>query len=111
LLETIEAAPDRTDALLRLRAVLRRVVEVMMVLVVPRGMTRLCACQVYFSGGGVRDYLIVSKPPKANQHGTTPGSWSVRSFASAVGVPSLDLRDRDQAARLAAALAAAPLDD
>jgi DNA invertase Pin-like site-specific DNA recombinase len=111
ILETIEAAPDRTDALLRLRVVLRRLVEVMMVLVVPRGMTRLCAVQVHFEGGRVRDYLILNRPPRSNQHGTTPGSWTVRSFAGVQGQGDFDLRRRENAHKLEAVLAAEPLDD
>src|SRR5262249_10000640 len=50
LLRAVRGAEDRQDALLRLRAALRNVVDAVYVLVVPRGRDRLAAVQVYFKG-------------------------------------------------------------
>src|SRR5262249_25201784 len=52
LLGALDAAPDRKDARLRLRAALRRIASEIRLLVVPQGMDRLGAVQVHFNGGG-----------------------------------------------------------
>ena len=54
LLEVIDTAEKR----LRLRSLLRRIVEGIWVLVVPRGWDRLAAVQMRFKDGRVRSYLI-----------------------------------------------------
>jgi DNA invertase Pin-like site-specific DNA recombinase len=84
------------DARLRLRVVLRRVVESIWVLTVRKGHLRLCAAQVHFVGGECRNYLVVHKPAgNRRKH-----SWSCRSFKE-VGVKgALDLRRREHATRL-----------
>ena len=48
LLSALGSAPDKNDALLRLRGVLRRVAESIWLLVVGRGKDRLAAVQVWF---------------------------------------------------------------
>jgi DNA invertase Pin-like site-specific DNA recombinase len=50
LLGALGAAPDKTDARVRLRSALRRIVERISVLVVPRGRVRLCHVQIDFKG-------------------------------------------------------------
>jgi DNA invertase Pin-like site-specific DNA recombinase len=89
------------DARLKLRPVLRRVIEEIWVLIVPHGAWRSCAVQVHFTGGACRSYLILHRAA-ANRR---PAQTWVRSFAQA-GVPAdaLDLRKRQHAARLLKAL-------
>jgi DNA invertase Pin-like site-specific DNA recombinase len=91
------------DARLKLRAVLRRVVESVWVLIVPKGSWRSCAVQVHFVGGKARNYLIVHRAAGRGRK----GGWRCWSFAE-LGVPAdgLDLRRRDHAVRLERALAA-----
>jgi DNA invertase Pin-like site-specific DNA recombinase len=103
LLSAIDKAPDPDDARLRLRSALRRMVESIFMLVVPRGLTRLVAVQVYFVGDGHRDYIICHRPPHFSYAGRTEAAWSVRSLAPDLAT-ALDLRREDHAARLARAL-------
>jgi DNA invertase Pin-like site-specific DNA recombinase len=98
LLGALDAAPDQADARLRLRAALRRVVEGVQLLIVPRGRGRLCAAQVCFGGGGCRDYLVHYEPPQGNAAAKKPGGWRARALKE-VGVPegAVDLRKRSHA--------------
>jgi hypothetical protein len=69
--------------------------------VVPRGLDRLCAIQVWFAGGKRhRDYLILAR---------RNGQWWARSLATAAKASGLDLRKRSDAARLEKALLAVDL--
>jgi DNA invertase Pin-like site-specific DNA recombinase len=105
LLETLAAAPDPRDVRLRLRAALRRMVEVIMLLVVRRGATRLCAIQIWFAGGRRRDYLIMHIAPGRYR----PGGWWARSLAEVVPPGDLDLRRPEHVAELVEALEAIDL--
>jgi DNA invertase Pin-like site-specific DNA recombinase len=96
LLETLAAAPDPRDARMRLRAALRRMVNSIWMLVVPRGVTRLAAVQIWFDGGRHRDYLILYKSAGRCR----PGGWWARSFARAAISDDFDLRNREDAAQL-----------
>lgn len=104
---------DGSDARLRLRAALRRVVEGIRVLIVPRGQTRLCGVQVWFRGarkGERRDYLILHRAAWANGRGASrPGCWWCRSLAEVAGPEDLDLRKREHARQLEAVLMAVDL--
>ncbi len=111
LLAAIDTAPDPHDARLRLRSALRRVVESIYLLVVPRGLTRLAAVQVYFTGDGCRNYLICHRPSHHAFGGDKEGHWWAKSLASAAGPDELDLRKREDAVRLAAALSSINLDE
>jgi DNA invertase Pin-like site-specific DNA recombinase len=112
LVSLIENAPDPDDARLRLRAALRRIVDRIMLLVVPRGADRLAAVQIWFAGGQRhRDYLILHRPAKANGKGRTEGGWWVHSFADALGPADYDLRRRAGAEQLEQDLAALDLSD
>jgi DNA invertase Pin-like site-specific DNA recombinase len=109
LLDVLDKAPDKADARLRLRAALRRIVEGIWMLVVPRGIDRLAAVQVWFAGGERhRDYLIFHRPAKSNGKKRVEGAWWARSLADAAP-GGLDLRKRDHARRLEKALAAVDL--
>jgi DNA invertase Pin-like site-specific DNA recombinase len=113
LLDVLDSAPDPEDTRTRLRSALRRVVEKIMLLVVPRGRDRLAAIQVWFQGGERhRDHLIYHRNPRGKRwgKGTTPGRWWARSLADATALGDLDLRKRKDAQKLEAALAALDLD-
>jgi DNA invertase Pin-like site-specific DNA recombinase len=116
LLGALDAAADPAEARLRLRSVLRQIVDGIWLLVVPRGHVRLCAVQIWFKKDGAalptrhRDYLILHRRPKANAAYRQEGGWSVRSFADVAGLPKgADLREPADARKLEAILAAAPL--
>jgi hypothetical protein len=97
LLDIVNNAPDRDGARLRLRAALRRVVSDIWVLAVPRGRDRLCACQIRFTGGGQRDYLIWHRPPRSNGKTRAEGWWRVcswrREALAAIGLDQGSLVD------------------
>jgi hypothetical protein len=80
LLELLDKAEDPRDARLRLRAALRRMVDAIWMLVVPRGGDRLAVAQVFFAGGHhFRSYFIVHRPPRSNGRAKKPGRWCVLS--------------------------------
>jgi DNA invertase Pin-like site-specific DNA recombinase len=110
IMAAIETAADPADARLRLRAALRRITEVIMLLVVPSGHDRLCAAQFHFKEGRRRDFLIHYRPAAKPGGKPIPASLSVRSLADVAQPGSLDLRKPDHAKRLEKALAALPLD-
>jgi DNA invertase Pin-like site-specific DNA recombinase len=112
LLDVIAEAADPPDAKLRLRAVLRRLVDAVWLLVVPRGRDRLAAVQIWFAGGEQhRDYLIFCRPSRANQHGRSEGLWRALSLADVTSPGDLDLRKPNHAERLEAFLLTLDLDD
>jgi DNA invertase Pin-like site-specific DNA recombinase len=97
LIDVLDNAPDPKDARLKLRALLARLVESVWLLVVPRTETRrFCAVQVNFASGARRDYLILSQSAGHRRK----GGWECLSFAK-VGAPGdLDLRRREDVAKL-----------
>jgi DNA invertase Pin-like site-specific DNA recombinase len=108
LIDALDHAPDPKEARLKLRALLRRLVDEVWLLVVPRSETRrLCAAQVFFAGGARRDYLIVSQSAGYRR----PGGWRALSLADAGKAGSLDLRKPDHARRLEAFLLTLDLND
>jgi DNA invertase Pin-like site-specific DNA recombinase len=101
LADLIQKADDPEEARLRLRVVLRRMIDDVRLLIVRRGSWQLCAVQIFFTGGGHRDYLIANQVAGNRRPG---GSWA-RSLPPDLAT-DLDLRDPDHAARLARALEA-----
>jgi DNA invertase Pin-like site-specific DNA recombinase len=94
------------DARVRLRSALRRMVESVHLLVIPRGRDRLAAAQVTFAGAGrFRNYLILSRPASGNARAKVPASWWVYSAETANLPGKLDLRKREDVAELEAILA------
>src|SRR5262249_45202419 len=89
-LANLGRSADDSDAVrLRLRPILRRLVEDARVLIVPRGSWRLLAVQFFFVGGARRDYLIAHQTAGFRR----PGGWWARSFADACpDAEALDLR-------------------
>ncbi len=107
LAKAVEDARKRNDkdTLLRLRSAMRRIIDTVWLLIVPRGRNRLCAVQIWFAGGKKhRDYLLLHKPPMANKKTSTPGSWYCRSLAAATNAEDLDLRRPEDAEALAEVL-------
>lgn len=97
---------QREDVRLRLRSALRRAIDSVWLLVVPRGRVRLLECQVFFAGGEgapYRRFLIAHRPAWKGRQGSKPAVTGVRTIkhpdAALAGVPLdvEDLRDRDQA--------------
>jgi DNA invertase Pin-like site-specific DNA recombinase len=121
LVDMLDQAPDQADIRLRLRAALRRMVEEIRLLVVPRGRDRLAAVQVFFSGGARREYLLWHRAHCDNGKARRPGWYKVRSISTAEsetlppglsGLMLIDdnLRDPDEAARALSYLESLPKD-
>jgi hypothetical protein len=107
LLDALDSAPDPQDARLRLRAALRRIVDSIWLLVVPRGLDRLAWVQIWFAGKDRRrDYLILYRPAKANARSRTRGCVKVESRKPTA---PLDLRNIEDARQLESWLAAEDL--
>jgi hypothetical protein len=105
LLGVLETGPNADEVRVKLRAALRRIVEGIWCLFIGRGALRIAAVQVWFTGGACRDYLIVHRPATGGSVGVRPAQWWVRSLA-VVSPGDLDLRRREDARLLEAALAA-----
>jgi DNA invertase Pin-like site-specific DNA recombinase len=109
LFAAMRNAPDQDDARLRVRAALRRVVEEIRLLVVPRGLTRLAAVQVYFVGDGHRHYIIYHRPVLRTNGRCKEAMFRFRSLDPKLAT-GLDLRKPDHARRLEKALLAVELE-
>ena len=96
----LSVATDESHRL-RLRELLRTIVEEIWILIVPRRSHRLAAVQVYFRGDGRRDYLIHYQ---AAGH-CRSGGWSARSLPSAITSEDLDLRRKPDVDELTKMLA------
>jgi DNA invertase Pin-like site-specific DNA recombinase len=106
LVGALGAAPDPLEARLRLRSVLRRIVDGIWLLVVARGHDRLCAVQIWFAERNKhRDYLVLHRPPKANKQKRVEGGWWCQSLATVAKPGDLDLRKPDHVRRLEKSLA------
>jgi hypothetical protein len=106
LVDALAAATDPEEARLRLRAALRRMIEGIWLLVVPRNRVRLAAVQIWFAGGKKhRDYLIYYLPPRGNQYSHKEGGSWCCSLAEAGVSEVADLRQRSEAREVESALA------
>jgi DNA invertase Pin-like site-specific DNA recombinase len=110
LLEALETAPDLEEARVRLRAILRRIVDAIWLLSVPRGRDRLCAVQIWFAGRERhRDYLIFHRPGTGGSVGIRPAKSRVCSLSS-VGPARVDFRKPTDARKLESLLAAVDME-
>src|SRR5262249_37928945 len=102
----LDDAADPVDVRTRLRTALRSTVAEVWLLVVPRGRVRLAVAQVRFAGGEAhRDYALMHHSPWGGPGGERrEGRWQAVALADVVKLGPLDLRKRDHAARLEAAL-------
>jgi DNA invertase Pin-like site-specific DNA recombinase len=106
LLDALAAAPDKQDTRMRLRSALRRIVERITLLIVPKGRSRLAAVRVDFEGGRHRDYIIAYTPPHYGYHGTTPERTAVGSAKWPAALGEIDLRHARDAKAVEKELAA-----
>lgn len=99
LVEMIESAADPDEVRLKLRPILRRLIEQACVLIVPRGSFRLVAVQIFFTGGACRNYLLTHQTAGFRRPG---GHWPPCSpdWATVAKNGELDLRKPEHAARL-----------
>jgi DNA invertase Pin-like site-specific DNA recombinase len=105
-------APGREERRVRLRSVLRRVVDEVRILIVPRGRSRICCVQIWFRAehaGRQRSYIILNKPSMSNGRYRSEGHWSVRSLATVAKADALDLRRPEDVAELEGILSTCPL--
>lgn len=98
LCSILDNSPDPTDTRLRLRSVLRRMIDSIWLLVGNRGLDRLCAAQVWFKGGQkFRNYRIMYRPRRANANSRQAGRLWVESLRYPVTPGVVDLRKREDA--------------
>src|SRR5262249_31891108 len=72
-------------AVVRLRAALRRVVDGVFLVVVPRGRDWLMVAQFDFVGGRRRSYLVFARAPAANRDSRRPGRLFCQSWKDEAG--------------------------
>jgi DNA invertase Pin-like site-specific DNA recombinase len=103
LIDVLDKAPDPAAARARLRAVIRRLVAGIWVVVVPRRGCRLAAVQLRFRDGKDqhRDYIIAHWARRSR------GTWEVLSATAGLG--TLDIRKPKHAQQLERALLALDL--
>jgi hypothetical protein len=112
LMDAVDNAPDPEEARLRLRTALRRMIDSIWLLIIPKGRNRLLVAQIWFADGKRhRDYIILHRPATANKTRRVEGGWSCRSLASVAKRGELDLRKPQHAGQLETKLAAVDLDE
>jgi hypothetical protein len=96
LIDALAAAPDPTDTRLRLRSALRRIVESIYLLIVPRGRDRLLACQMFFADKERhREYLICHRSARGNARARSEARTRVGSLADVMKRGDLNMRRED----------------
>ena len=106
LLDALDSAPNREDARVRLRAVLRRIADSIHMVVVRRGVARVAGVQIWFAGGErQRSYLIVHQRALGNAVAKKPEEHWCDSLATVADAEDLDLRRAEDAEALAQVLA------
>jgi hypothetical protein len=75
---------------LKLRELLRTIIESIWVLVVPRKSHRFCVAQIFFTSGQQRDYIIHYQRAGYGRQ----GSWHAKSMMADLTTRKLDLRNR-----------------
>jgi len=103
--DVLRSASDAGAARTRLRGAIRRTVSGMWCLFVAKGLTRRAVVQVWFEGGGHRDYLILYHGARSKQ------SARVVDFKAPGRKGELDLREKKHAAPLERILEAINMDN
>ncbi len=88
LLKLLDEDEDM-DVRRRLRSAIARTIDVIRVIIVPRGRDRLAAVQIEFAGGGARrNYNIIHRPALwlGSNKGMRPARWYVNSSKSVIVV-------------------------
>jgi DNA invertase Pin-like site-specific DNA recombinase len=113
LIEALSSAPDKQEARLRLRSVLRRIIEAVYVIVVPDGLYRIAQVQVFFRDSEAsRSFWIYYRPKLSNGKQSKAGryyctsirreeleyAYDVETGTSSSGFGGDDLRDPEIAA-------------
>jgi DNA invertase Pin-like site-specific DNA recombinase len=104
LAAAVRDAEDPDDARMRLRTALRRITQEISLLVVPRGMLRVCAVQFHFREGKRRDFLILYRQASKPGGKPKPSAWRAGSLANVAKAGELDLRKPKHARALEALL-------
>lgn len=105
LLDALAAAPDPVEARTRLRAAVRRIVSGVWCLFLAEGQDRVAAVQVWFKGGGHRDYLVYHRRSHGNASAIREGQSWVMSIEFEGEEGRLDLRCPEHAGALERVLA------
>jgi DNA invertase Pin-like site-specific DNA recombinase len=84
----IDVAKDESHRL-RLRDLLRTVIDEILIVIVKRRSHRFCACQVLFRAGTKRDFLIWTQASYGHKR-----SWLAGSFPGNFGSTQLDFRNQ-----------------
>jgi hypothetical protein len=85
---------------LRLRELLRDMIEEILVLITPRRSHRLCVIQIFFRDGGCRDMLIHYRSAARGRE----GFWCARSLKHSILTGKLDLHDKNAVSALSETL-------
>jgi hypothetical protein len=90
------------EARLKLRPVLRQVVEGIYVVIVPHGAAHLAYLQVFFTGGQAREYIIYRRQAQGGFVGSRPAAWSVATWTGGWGthLEARSLKDQATARRV-----------
>jgi hypothetical protein len=110
LWDALEKSTNKDDVRLRIRTALRRNVDTVLLLNIPRRGNRLAYVQCWFRGGVHRDYFLLYRRAIAGAAGKQPAQCWGSSFV-AEGAAVLDLRQADHVRVLEAGLQAVRLDD
>jgi DNA invertase Pin-like site-specific DNA recombinase len=106
----LEHAAKPEDVRVRIRTALRRIIDEVYLLAVPRGLDRLAAVQICFAGGKRRrDYVIYHRHSRRGYRERIPARWRAWSLAEVVKSDDLDLRHQEDVAALEKELAALDL--
>jgi len=111
LIAALDKAPDPTDARMRLRSALRRIISEIVLLIVPRGGHRLCAAQVWFTSGERQRSFLIYRPHGNTRKRLNLAGWTVLSFADIATEGDFDLRRKEDVAELEQFLVDLPLND
>jgi DNA invertase Pin-like site-specific DNA recombinase len=106
LADALDAAADKKDTRVRLRAAIRRVVDSMYVVTTVHGKDRCAGVQIHFRDSTQpRIVTIFRRPPRVNANAKQSGWWWAHSLRRKPGDGiTFDLRKRADAERLAASL-------
>lgn len=113
LIGALANATDQRDIRLRLRSAIRRMVESIWLVIIPRGKYRLCAVQIHFKKGEAtirREYLILYCPAQRSFGRPTPATLQTYSFADIADADDLDLRRKKDVRDLTRTLESLNLD-